>query len=162
MKKLIHILLSSIIAMIMACCAGNTYHLVIEDLVPNVDKETIKQQSAFYASVAKGGNESYNTRGIYTPDTMKLPKGRVIHMFLYSDYDTPITATPIGFYIYVATEDGVIEPQQPMYKISLKPGTYSLYAISEFNNASDKTPPFVNGSESGGLMNGLYNGLDYL
>ena len=49
----------------------------------------------------------------------------------------------------------------PIYQgVSLTAGTYNVYAVSEFNNTSDKTPNFdVNKS---GIATTLYNELDYL
>ena len=145
-------------------CAGDRYHLIIEDYVPNTtnDSDTARCKIHFTASVYSPNNQDTSTRGAYTPDTIALPKGRVIHIYIYDGDKTPITGIPCAFALLQATTNGVIEPINSEYDIKLSPGTYNFYALSEFNNSSDKTPTFVNSNGAGGLKKGLYNNLDYL
>ena len=144
-------------------CAGDKYYVEIDDIVSNETDSTQQKlvPLTFTASVgAKSFSELSETKGLYTPDTIQLPKGRVVHMFIYPSGKTPLNSSPMVFSILQATYEGMITPLTGQYVIALPPGYYNLYAISELNNASDKTPPFVNGNGYGGKMTGLYNELD--
>ena len=164
MNSIKHIILLCLLAILINCCAGDRYHLTIEDYIPDIDNnsDTTKYKIYFTASVYSSNNQSISTRGAYTPDTVALPEGRVVHIYIYDGDKTPITGIPITFSMLQATADGVIEPTNSEYDIKLSPGTYNFYALSEFNNSSDKTPTFVNSNGAGGLKKGLYNNLDYL
>ena len=144
-------------------CAGDKYHLTIEDYYPNESPEdTLSSNVSFIANVLPIGDLLANTKGAYTPDTIALPEGRVIHIYIYDGDKTPLTGIPISGAIYSATSAGIIAPINDQYIINLKPGTYNFYALSEFNHDSDKTPPFVNSNGEGGLKKGLADNLDYL
>ena len=159
-------IISLLIILSFAACAGEKYNLIIEDIEEEGETSLLTvygnlEVTTFVNSLYL--DESHiNTRAAYTPDTVPIPSGRYIHMYIYDGSETPLTGMPINFAIFQSTSPGYINPEDASYNIKLEPGTYNIYAISEFNNSSDKTPSFVNSSEKGGELIGLSNDLDYL
>ena len=155
-------------------CAGDTYHVIIKDsdiddqvTVSNPQPITVAAVVSSALIDGASGDEfnlanysSEETRGPYTPDTINLPEGRIVHMYVYDGGYTPETGTAVNFALYKATSAGVLTPTAAQYDIKLSPGTYNFYALSEFNNASDKTPPFSNANGANGEKTNLSNELD--
>lgn len=145
-------------------CAGDKHTILIEEF-PSPGENAGSGSVQIIADVYPrdfSRSATGPTKGVYTPDTLDLPKGRYVHLYVYDEGETPETALPVNFGIYTAREAGVLAPLAAMYDLSLKPGTYDFYAISEMNNSSDKTPPFADPDDPGGIMCCLDNGLDYL
>lgn len=144
-------------------CAGDTVYFTIEDLPEKEDAPIDSSLNGTLSfTVSCGGSASngisYGTKAFFQGlDTIPLPLGRIVTLYIYNGNKTPQTGSPVYYGKYTVQKPGILTP---MYADpSLPAGEYNLYAVSELNNASDKTPNFGYNS---GLASGLYNGLDYL
>ena len=143
-------------------CAGDTVYLTIEDLPEISTPDDTSDYSTLYFTAAVGGTafdeDAIDTRSFFQgADTIPLPKGRVVSLYIYKGNKTPANSTYLYYGKYNVEKAGFLTPIYA--NPSLPPGNYNLYAVSELNNTSDKTPNFYNGT---GRATGLYNGLDYL
>ncbi len=175
--------------LLMICgCAGEDHYLLIEDIVYEEDGEKmitlnftaeVNYTDSHYTDITSEDIETsmlYNSTDLnfenlsdlnqtklpYVSYNIPLPIGRYIHIYVYKYGSTPLNSAPLKFGLYKCVSEGVISPTSSQYAITLAPGRYNFYALSELNNDSDKTPSFVNSTGYGGVKTGLSNGLDYL
>ena len=158
------------ISFIIGSCAGDKYYLTIEDIDNTASDDSNSNPTKYYtlsfnASVLSSSSNKYSeeSKTPYNSDTVLFSTGRVIHFFVYKGVNSSPYSNQYYFMgIYYAYENGFIKPQYSQYEILLPVGIYSIYAISEYNNPSDKTPPFSNSNGLGGEMVDLVNTLNYL
>ncbi len=162
MRRYTYLLLFGFIVLCIACaCAGDTYRVVIEDIPikERPQKDTTNMVDFIFTVGVQPHNSSEinNTRYLQN-GIVNLPVGRYVTLYIYQGDYTPETGDQYRQDKYVVKTAGYLTP---LYQgVSLQKGTYNIYAVSEFNNTSDKTPNFdVN---QNGLATTLYNELDYL
>ena len=149
-------------------CVKEVCVIEIDDIiVDNVDNNDISYKTSTLKFEAKVGSStatssSHSLRALYTPDTVALPEGRYVHIYVYDEGVTPLTGVPVNFAIYTATSAGVLSPLSSSYELTLDSVTYNLYALSEYNNSSDRTTSNVNSNMQGGEKTGLSKERDYL
>ena len=119
------------VMLIMNClfisCAGETYHIIIEDLPPEeiqVTDTTVYVKLSFRAAVG-GATSDGQTR---TNDTINLPVGRYVTLYIYSEGETPETGNQLRQDKYTVQTAGYLTP---VYQVTpLAEGTYNIYAVS--------------------------------
>lgn len=158
-KKNIYQLFFIIIA-ILSSCAGDTYHIIIDDIPDNSvdlsDSTNTLTPISFSVSVTKH-NQHTSTKS-NTDGIINLPVGRYVTIYVYRNNNTPETGYVYTQAKFICKKAGYLTP---LYSgLSLPEGVYNLYAVSTLNATSDKTPNFS--LNMGGEANNLSNGLDYL
>ncbi len=143
---------------LLSACAGDTIHFEISDLPKPVEPNDTTTYGTLYFSAFAASHYQIDSKAFLQPDdTIPLPKGRVVSIFIYDGNTTPETGQYVYYGKYTVNTPGYLTP---LYNDPQLPvGQYNLYGVSELNNASDKTPAFNNGT---GVATDLYNGLDYL
>ena len=170
MKRVIFLQIVILNIIFFASCVKDKHYLFVEeydDLNPNKSQDDLAEKTYtfnFNAKINPLISISDNTlsKTVYTPDTTAVAQGRIIHIYIYKDDVTPQTGTYSQMLIYEVYTNGFIKPVSDQYKINLTAGIYSFYAISENNNSSDKTPGFVNSNGTGGEMQGMSNGCEFI
>lgn len=143
---------------LLSACAGDTVHFEISDLPkPVVPNDTTTYGTLYFSAFSTPTNAIDSKAFLQPDDTIPLPKGRIVSIFIYDGNTTPETGQYVYYGKYTVNTPGYLTPiyNDPQLPV----GQYNLYGVSELINSSDKTPAFNNGT---GIATDLYNGLDYL
>lgn len=148
----IHIIIV-LIMFSLGSCAGDDIYIPIGDLTPGQPTRDSTQTTIVFTanvgatnSVSKGGNS----------EVVPLPLNCYSQIFIFELGKKPGVDNYKYHGFYRADTPGHLTS---LYgNLSVSPGLYSVYAVSTYNYASDKTPNV----SSQGIATGLYNGMDYL